>query len=295
MRFRGQVLSLDTSARLANGNPVGLGALLTLLHPARGSYTCTVVQGRIKVIGQVVYRMQQRPARISFLLPENELTSENLSALLEALLAQSGEMGATCVLGELPEAHPALETFRRCGFSIYAWQHVWKLPAFAIESPSQPSPWQAYTSDRELAVRLLYQSLVPPLVQCSEQPLPAGTPAWTATRRGELIAYAEGRFGTHGVVLNTLFHPEADDIPALVASLAQKVPSLGRPIHLVVRLYQAHLAPALEKLSAEQQPIQALLARHLTRPVVEEALVSRRKIAHAHQAEPTASVLHNNK
>ncbi len=271
--------------QLASGSPTGLGALLTLLHPASGSYTCTLIEGSHKIIGQVVYRMKQRPARLSFLLPENELTSVNLTPVLEALLAKAGEMGAMCVLAELPETHPALETFRRCGFTIYAWQHIWKMPAART---GRSSHWQEYHSDHELNVRLLYQSLVPPLVQCNEQPFPNRTPAWIVKREGELVAYAEAHFGTHGVILNSLFHPEVADIKELVIDLASRVNTMSRPLYLAVRLYQAHLEPALEKLGAEQYPMQALLVRHLASPVLEEAAERQRKVAHAHQAEPTA-------
>jgi hypothetical protein len=290
-RFRGQVLSLDTGLQLASGNPAGLGALLTLLHPARGSYTCVLAGDRHRIIGQVVYRLKQRPAHLTFLMPEGELTSENLTVVLEVLLTQAGGMGATCVLAELPEEHAALETFRRCGFGIYAWQHVWRMPAYMPDPGGEDSPWQVYRPDMELTVRLFYQSLVPPLVQCSEQPLPSRNPAWIAKRGGELIAYAEGRFGTHGIVLTVLLHPEAGDLAGLVTRLAGGVSAMGRPIYLAVRLYQAHVEPALARLGAEQSPMQVLLARHLTRPVLEASTERRRKVAHARQAEPSASVL----
>ena len=153
IRYRNDVLSLDSALLLTRGNPAGPAANLGRLHPARGFFTgvTTGSQEEAPLIGQVLYRLGGRSARISFIAPGQICDSLELPELVEGLAWQAGNWGAYHVLGELEEVCPAFEGMRRAGFSVYAWQRIWNLkPA----DPSDGRPVKAEGSRLVSSVRI---------------------------------------------------------------------------------------------------------------------------------------------
>jgi hypothetical protein len=142
-------------------------------------------------------------------------------------------------------------------------------------------------------VRLLYQNLVPPLVQSAE-PLPNRRLRGLAYRQnGEIMAYVEGIYGQHGLFLHPLVHPDLTEYSELVRSLMQSLPRLGRPVYLAVRSYQSWLENGLADLSphAQASPRQALLVKHLAK--LQRVPLSARLGVEARSSElPTASIIH---
>ncbi len=67
-------------------------------------------------------------------MPEEGLNQPGMTNLLEHLAAQAGAWGAFHLLAEIEESSLALEGLRRSGFSVYAWQHIWKYTASSENS-----------------------------------------------------------------------------------------------------------------------------------------------------------------
>jgi len=263
--YRGAVLCLDSVLSLTRGSPVGAAALLGQLHPARGTYTGVCqADGQPALIGQVAYVMGNRSARLSFIAPESSPPTAGLTGLLEGLAWQAGEMGAFSLLGEVDEQSPSFEPARRAGFSVYAWQRVWRL-SLPVEAGAKHAGWQPATSLDEQPVRNLFQMLVPPLVQSAEPLTSRKLNGLVYRQNGEVMGYVDCVFGPRGIYLTPLVHPDIEDGLGLLRGLMPALsPRLGRPVYLAVRSYQAWLENLLADLPAEAAPRQALLVKHLT-------------------------------
>jgi len=286
---------MDSARLLTRGSPAGMVANLSLLHPTRGFYTGVINGGKktLPLIGQVVYKLGSRSAHLSFVAPGQSCDSPELPALLEGLARHAGEWGAFHVLGELEEICPAFESMRRAGFSVYAWQRVWRLQAGGQANGSTAGRWQPVQEEDEWAVRSLFQNLVPPLAQSAE-PLTIRRQSGLVYRQGsEIMAYVQGIFGPLGIYLYPLIHPDIEDALNLIKTLPSAlVPLLGRPVYLAVRSYQAWLETTLTDLDSQSSPRQALMVKHLAH-AQRVPLTARLVQIEGRQVEPAKSVAHN--
>ena len=277
-RYRRQVLGLDSALMLTRGNPLGLSALFAQLHASRGTYTniSPSADGTPPLFGQVNFQQGERSARVAFIAPETESILPTLPLLLEDLAKQSGEWGAYHLLAEMDETSPAFEAFRRAGFSVFAWQRIWKLPPVDKDNPAG-NDWSPARLDQESSIRSLFQALLPPLVMSAE-PIPAHSFQGLACQQdGEVTAYTDVEFGPSGIYLRPIFHPDAVDVDCLIRELAGILPNQSsRPVYMAVRSYQSWLENGLQKIGAEAAPRQALLVKHLIArqrsPILERGL-----------------------
>lgn len=255
---------MDTIRALTRGSLSGWSVLLTQLHPVRECFTAVLspAQGPPRLIGQTVYHPGQRAAQISYLLPGNGGGLPDMPALLEGLAWRAGRWGARLLLADVDERSLFFESLRRAGFSVYAWQRAWRMPASC--SQAQDGLWYAAGSVDTVAAYGLYQSLVPPMVQRAEA-FPRLRSRHLAYRQdGEMLAYVEVVEGNQGVFLQPYIHPQVSHVRILLESLAALPRWQGRPVHLAIRSYQAWLEPVLEEIQAFAAPRQALLVKHLT-------------------------------
>lgn len=270
-------------------------ALLARLNPALGSYTAIyTASGEIPLIGQMQYTAGERSARIRFLMPEDGLTQSGLAPLLEQLCIQAGSWGAFHLLGEAEENSCAMDGMRRSGFSVYAWQRIWKFQPVSPNGKPPSNLWSPATSIDDFAIRSLYQSIVPPLVQSAEPLSTQRLMGCVYRQEGEILAYVEGIHGPEGIYLQPLIHPAVENVSQVLASLlAYQHNPLGRPIYLAVRSYQAWLETVVRDLECQVGPRQALMVRHLV--LQQRALVqsARHSVLEKYTAEPTVPLVHN--
>jgi len=290
---------------LTQGNPVGPLALLSRLNPSVESYTgfCPANDGKPPLIGHMQYPEGERSARILFLMPEEGFDQPELASLLEHLAMQAGAWGAFHLLAEVEENSNALEGLRRSGFSVYAWQRIWKYTPKGIPAPANTpsngparngnSPWQPATGIDEISIRSLYQALVPPLVQAAEPLSMQRLTGWVYRQEGEIMAYVEGAYGPRGIYLQPLIHPAVENVSQVMSSLLARQPTLlGRPVYLAIRSYQAWLETIMRDQEVEVGPRQALLVKHL---VLHQraAQLARHSVLEKYSTEPTAPMMHN--
>lgn len=284
-RYRQQVVCTDCAQALTHGSPVGAMGFLARLNPSIGIYTCIrpASDDEPVLIGQMQYADGSRSAHIVFLLPDEGLNQPGITEVLDRLAVKAGSWGAFHLLAEVEESSCGLEGLRRAGFSVYAWQRIWKftskggLPenrngngkAHGNHTPHPDAKtagahWRRAVGVDEVMIRNLYQSLVPPLVQSAE-PLTLQRPLdWVYIQDGEILAYAEGTYGPQGIYLQPLIHPAIDNVRQVLGDLLeqQRNPS-GRPIYVAIRSYQAWLDTVMGDLECEVAPRQALMVRHL--------------------------------
>lgn len=279
---------------------------MTSLSPITGVYTC-VSPGRedeTPLIGQMQYTSGDRSARITFLMPDASLNQPGLPELVEDLAARAGSWGAYHLLAEVEENSCAIEGLRRAGFTVYAWQRIWKFSPSGNQSTnghsrskngkSENMHWQPAASIDEVMIRNLYQSLVPPLVQSAEPLTSRRLSGWLHRQEGEILAYVEGNYGPHGIYLQPLIHPGVENVNQVLENLLkQQRNPLGRPIYMAIRSYQAWLESVARDLECEVGPRQALLVKHL---VVQQRIavpVARHSVLEKYTAEPTVPMVHN--
>jgi hypothetical protein len=266
-RYRSQVMSLDSVWQATHGAPLGPLSILEHLNPGRGGFI-GVTDGEDdapSLLGQVHLDQGSSTAHLGYIMPAEAVDSAALNDLLDGLAKQAGCMGALSLLAEVEEDSPVFMRLRRSGFSVYGWQRIWRLP-FDTDPAECLGRWEDCRLVDSIAVRSLYHSLVPPLVQRAD-PLPPNLLHGLIYREGgEVMGYMDASYGPHGICLRPLVHPAAEDVAGLLARLPFCYPPLlGRPVCLVVRSYQAWLEATLEQLGAEVAPRQALMVNHLAR------------------------------
>jgi len=282
-RHRRAVLTLDSARALTRGDPLSPAALLSYLNPRRSIFTVVASENGDALIGQVTQTESQPSARLTFLAPEDG-SEALIVALLEALTDQAGAWGAFHVLAEVDEHSPAFHALRQAGFSMYAWQRVWRLP------PAGPAPdgklWRPVRSLDWPAVQSLHNQIVPALLQPIEM-LPQPAEGLVCRENGELLAYVTLSKGPAGIWVQPLIPPDCDCTPRLAGGLK----ALGngrRPIYVCVRSYHAWLESVLADLGAEAGPQQAVMVKRLVKLAKAELAVKAREPALAKPAAPVA-------
>lgn len=279
---------------LTRGNPIGIASLLSRLNPSSSIYTAVLEppDGGRHYYSQVLHQAGSRSARFCFLTPDFSSENDDLSALIDFLCFQAGEMGALNILAEIEESHPLFDLLRQAGFSIFSWESIWKFPANS-NSKIDKSGWMIPSPVDENTIRSLFQTLVPPLVQNAEPFTNGGALRLVYKTNDEVLAYVESLNGPEGFYLIPVIHPSVEDIGLLLQDLNEQFSGLGKPVYLQVRSYQAWLSDALQQLKAEPSPRFALLVKHLVLTQLSKASALQRSLADQPQTEPSASLLHN--
>lgn len=242
------------------------------------------------LVGQVQHSRGKRSAQLNYLLPELPEPHPGLPDVLDELAVRAGEMEASNMLAEVKENDPMLEVLRQCSFSIYGWETIWKLPPKAPTADTGMHNWEPMTSLSEPAVRGLYQTLVPPIVQAAEPYSGADVRRLIYRSNGELMAYVESDSGPRGIYLKPVFHPAVENAQELILELANIFQGLGKPLYLQMRSYQAWMTASLEAINAETTVHFALLVRRLTIPQHAESYVRQLQLTPRHTETPATIV-----
>jgi hypothetical protein len=266
LRYRHQSAYLDSALVMTRGPMLISGTLLSYLAPSSG--ILTVVSNGTKtdpsIIGQIMYTAGSQYAHLTFLTPVDGLESTALPALLDYLASIAGELGSFRLLADVDEHSTAFEALRQSGFAVYTRQRIWQ----ETRQPSKEGHldgWRTATNQDLIAIRTLYNNLVPGLVQQVE-PYTAQTPHGLVCYQGEeLLAYMELKYGRRGIWVQPFVHPDMEDVVGCFLNLTQNLPNRrSRPIYICIRSYQAWLEQFFEDLGAEAGPRQAVMVKHMS-------------------------------
>ena len=267
LRYRHRGLFFDNAAILTRGEMmVPAGALLSYFAPATGIFTFLCADpGNCAepMLGQVNHSQGAQLAHLSFLAPESALDSGELNAMLDYMIQHLGHRGALHLLAEVDERTIAFEALRKAGFALYVRQRIWQFAGtYALDSNG--SRWRAGRSRDVIAVRSLYNTLVPGLAQQVE-PVPSNhLHGLVYEQDGEILAYAEVKYGARGIWIQPFIHPDVDKVMKRVVDLLARLANRrSRPIYICVRSNQSWLEHAFEELEAAAGPVQAVMVKHL--------------------------------
>ena len=267
IRYRNKGLFFNNASLLTRGEIlVPTGALFSYFAPATGifTYLCMDNQSGVEpLLGQVTHGQGEEFAHLSFIAPEALFETGPLLPLLEHIVQQVGKRGAFHLLAEVEERTAAFDNLREAGFALYVHQRIWKFSAGDTTS-RDPSLWQEISSQDAIAVRTLYNTLVPALIQQVESVPSNPINGLVYYQDDELLAYAAIKYGQRGIWVQPFIHPETDKVPERIDDLIQNIPNRhGRPIFLCIRSYQSWVEHALEDMNSEVGPNQAVMVKHL--------------------------------
>lgn len=215
---------------------------------------------------------------------------EDLPALIDFLSYHAGETGALNLRVQLEENHPLYEILRRCGFSVYGVQTLWKLPARKAGSTSSDI-WREAQSVDEQGMRNLYQSLTPPVEQAAEPFQPYVENRLVIGQNQEISVWVDYHDGPKGLYLSPVIPPSTQGTVVALNALIELVSLVNKPAYMQVRSHQSWLHNALEEIGAEPSGRFNLLVKHLA--IAQKALVPnglRSRVERA-QAKPTVPII----
>jgi hypothetical protein len=268
-RTRHKSVFLNTSLLLTRGPLIMPGAVFSFLASTMGVFTSVLREDEKDsnpVIGQFIHQSGTPFSHLTFLTPDEALDTLCVRMLVEYMMVHSGERGAMRLLAEVDEGSLAFESLRHAGFGVYTRQRVWQITGSPPER-FKTNSWRAAGTMDELPVRILYNNLVPGLVQQVE-PFSTQRPrGMVYYGQGDLLAYVELKYGHRGIWAQPFVHPDAPDMVEYFLDLLCKIPNRrSRPVYVCVRSYQSWLEAAIEDMGAEAGPRQAVLAKQLAAP-----------------------------
>lgn len=243
-----------------------LGALKSYLGSTTGVFTYISnlnTTDNSQLIGQVMITQEAQIAHLTFLTPQQSLSSAGVTDLLEHLVFASGENGAHHLMAEVEEWTPAYEALRRANFSVYTRQRIWKFDPLQSTKPKETN-WQTATSKHTTAIRALYTDLVPQMVRHVEPDSTQNPHGMVLFKAGELAAYVELKHGQRGVWTHPFIHPSVEDLADQFSGFLQQLPDRSsKPVYVCVRSYQSWLEHTLEELGMNAGPRQAVMVKHM--------------------------------
>lgn len=267
IRYRNQSLYLDSTRLLTVGaRPVSARALLSYLSFSTGIHLYSSCQNGAAdqvMLAQVQHAYGKPFARLSYVTPASAASSGLLTRLVEHIVKDIGERGATHLLAEANEDELVFEALRKAGFATFARQRIWQYTGTDTETKLD-SLWRPGTIHDLSAVRSLYANLVPGLVQQVEQPPLEQLHGLVLRQKDNLVAYVDIKYGPRGIVLQPFIHPDLEEAVDSFKNLLDSLPHRrSRPIYICIRSYQSWVEQALDKVGAEAGPRQAVMVRHL--------------------------------
>jgi hypothetical protein len=289
---------LDTVQLLTRGNPLRTRAFLEYLNPAQGIYTAISEEaGNISIIGQISHTGNHKSSHLSFIAPGRAIFSPQMAEMMDHLAAQAGDWGTFHLLVDADEHSQYFDVLRKSGFSVYAWQRIWKfqpntansrMPGFDIPVDA----WQPAADRDTIPVKALCQSLVPALVQPVEPLFDRKFDGLLSRTDCSITGYSEIIHGREGLWVQPFIHPETSNVSGLLLELLNTIgKKCNTTVYICVRSYQAWIESALEELPVLASPRQALMVRHLA--VMEKEIIPVRLPAfEKSRVKPSAPVAH---
>ncbi len=270
-RYRERVVCLDSRRATIGGGGWLSAGLLALLSPATGIAAVQYAADGARAEGGPLvavaeHNPQNELAGLLYIAPAQALQPQTpLAPLIEALVAHPALRGAHALWAEAPQQAAWLPALRAAGFRVLARQRLWKMAspqtADAAGRWMWPSAQQRWEADR------LYADLTPPLVR-HLLPSPAACPtAVVYVEGGHVRGVARWAAGPRGVWAAPVLHPDLEDPPAVLASLAAFLQRTGKPFFFAIRDNQMWLEAALARLEAQPGEPYAFLARWIAQPV----------------------------
>ncbi|MBN2258256.1 MAG: hypothetical protein JW704_10605 [Anaerolineaceae bacterium] len=241
--------------------------------PGQTILTLLYQQGEgMETIAQVRATSQEQLGYLTLLGGSAVIQENTLAVILGDMVERTQRLGVMHLIAEVDHKHPLLEKMKFCGFTVSAWQDIWKLGDQVSNSSSLESAgeWCPLAEVDWWQVTQLLQANIPPISQITDLPARFRSRFWVCHKAERIIAFADVRSGPHGIWIHPLFDPEVSRVGDLLCDLTQCLPArLSRPMYLSIRSYQSWLFRSIEMMNADYNSHQAILVKHLASYVKE--------------------------
>lgn len=253
---------------LTRGDPLCLAHLFSSIGPSDHLFAGVYDSGEKsdKVVGQVYQSPHLNSAHLDYILLTESADPSDVIPLLEGLVTKVGHWGAKMVVADLPIDSDLFTQFRQAGFFTVAKQRVYRIENRRTLRKKSNMEWRAWSREDVPAMRRLYQSVVPPLIQPVE-PLSrhemVGMVYYDA--HGALQAYVDLVYGPKGVWALPIIHPHTEEnrVDMLEQMMGDLPELIGRSVYCATRSYLPWVEQALSQISVDESPEQAVLVRYL--------------------------------
>lgn len=286
-----QGLELDLErARLSPHSPLAEAVASRLSFGGLGAETFVLYANSRKqrALGMVQARLRKnRPeADITFIAPTLESDPDAVATwyrLLAEVVNGLGELGCQRIYARIPGANGSEEVFRQAGFSIFAWEDIYVLPADMVAAKRGEAHKPLLRRQRKRDswnILRLYSALTPRPVQQAEGMLspedtlgklgdwwepPSGS-GYVYVQDGELLGVVRILRGRLASWMHLYLHPqtsaEADALVGEAIALASK--TRPRTMYCSVRDYEGGIRAALEGAGFTSELRRALMVKHTT-------------------------------
>lgn len=240
-------------------------SLSSILLPARGQVTMIARTPQAPVIGQLKLRYDDPNARVVYLAPTPEPTTDDTLWLhvLDGIAREAGKLRAQTLIAEVAEDSPLFEILRTAGYAVYARQQLWHRRGMYSAMPSRFKLHEETQHDL-IGVHALLGTCVPRLVQPYAMP-PGDMPRLVYAPNGKVCGYVAYSAGKRGVYILAYLHSDvmSDASQILDAALQMIAPAPNAPITFCVRRFQDWLATPMERLGFTGGQQQALMVKHI--------------------------------
>lgn len=259
-------LCLHAETGLTRGVNSAVAAVKAYVAPGHGMTTLVARAGNQEheMFAQFRVGPQGTWAQIHYIAPRPRPDDQDdWVEMLEYMLRQSAERGAAFLVAQVDDETTEYEVFRRVRFTNYTHQLVWRYAGpVQTEAPAGTPDLQPVTDDHQLGVNLLFQQIVPKLVQ-QVHPTPQADDGYVWIDEGEVSAFFDVVRGPLGVWVRPYVHPQAQ--PALDGLLQALLHALHQegPIYVGYHSYQGGLQGALEAQRFEPWASQVLMVKRM--------------------------------
>lgn len=281
MRQSASLECLDGLRMAIHGEPLSLMGMASTLFAQNHSAAVLEQDGKMCAMGRVVHWQEEEFAQLQFISADDP-ERDNLSAVIEALLKDTGAWGLSRVMADLPVSSPYLKAFQKNNFIVWA---SYKPYGFSYKDSVQAknSRWRTWTSQDFSAMKSIYQKLVASRIRTYE-PMTRSKLLGKVLcdQEGNIVGYVDLDMGNKSVWAQVFILSEAC-FPDVFEDLLQTLfVDYGKAVMVCARSYQPGLRTALDALNSMAGEERALLVRHLairtTSPeTVEERLFDKGK------------------
>lgn len=275
-RLSEQGVRLDAESALTRSYHPLRGALFSMIASQAATYVWRADEGDASGFVQlrIADELNARLVCVAVHVPSDhngDMQAQNESAwlaLLDDVVRAVGRRGLHSLTAEVNESGPELPILRRSGFAVYTRQDIWVLQDGNPHHGSA-AELQEHRSSDDWDLEWLYANTIPPLIQLVEPSPPQNGAIWLLREEGELTAFVHVNQGPAATWMQIFIHPNAYVRSEDILQAAIQVSGGGgtNPIYCCVRRYQSWLQGALEKSGFILCDSQAVMVKHLSKPV----------------------------
>ena len=228
-------------------------------------------------IGQV--GLYNGGAELNWYVDINHDAGDPVPSLIDNLCLEAGLRRAKFLVASSPVEDCAFEKLRRCGFSPFSWQQIWRLDQSGLSQSGQSDAiWETPNSADIFEIIRVQKKMVCPATQAVTKNMDRNPPDYVYKENGSILGYSASKSFGGKIVVTPLLPPESGNTLKTLESLILQYMDSYREIYIRQTSDTSWLTPHLEAVAVPTTPRLEMLVKHFTiqqKSVVLEASYSK--------------------